>query len=192
MSERLGMRPTTLMGILVVAGIGIGAMLSSILPDLPGWGSGSNLGMPGGDTAKTGSDPQDKQEKTATSQVESKAPPAVSPSHTEVHPIGNEPDASGTTDQAEYEPQPTVYVVVNGRDYLLRKGPEDRSSQKPATLQDVVAAAKLATGDENGVRVRIFETKTARTTATNALLDHLAEANIPRDVIRHRDEPLNE
>jgi len=183
MSERQGMRPTTLAGFLVVAGIGIGALLSSILPDLPfGIGTGwMGLGNRSG-TTKSESDTKsetDDKTKSNESPIEELPPATQKTSETGVGSV-------------EIQAPPVIYVLIHGRDYLLRNGPEDKVSQRPAKLDEVIEAARQTTGDENGIRVRIYQTVSAKTLALNALLEQLEAAEIPRGAIRAPDAPLDE
>lgn len=154
------MKTVRVMGVLVVAGIGIGALLNAWLPDLNfGLGSGG-LGFPS--TAQPAAQPTGIDE----------APPA-------------EPVAE------ELAAVPVVYVLIDGRDYLLRRGAEGQAAYKPATLESVVQAAQSATGDDNGIRIRIEQRTNARELAERALRSRLDDAGIPSDAIRWKDEPVN-
>lgn len=154
-------------GILVVAGIGIGAALSYLLPDFSfGLGSGG-IGIPTGNTdTKTepkvvGIDAPPAEETPAESAAEPSAAPAV------------------------------IYVLLDGREYLLRRGPEGQAAFQAATLDQVIEAALTATGDDNGIRIRIAQKSSSRETSERALRTKLEEAGIPQDSIRWKDEPVD-
>lgn len=157
------MKTLRLMGVLVVAGIGIGAALSYLLPDLDfGLGSGG-IGLSTGksETQAVGIDAAPPAETATQSTPEPVAPPAV------------------------------VYVLIDGREYLLRPGPEGKAAFKPARLEEVVEAALSATGDDNGIRIRIAQKSSSRELAERALRAKLDEAGVPKDSIRWKDEPVD-
>lgn len=174
------MKTRTVAGLLVVAGIGIGALLNSIMPDLSGIGTGwSGIGN---STAKT----------TSPEIKKSTSKDLPETSEREAENAQTEPTGGvGGAGDAEVSPE-VIYVVISGRDYLIRKDPDDRASQRGASLQQVVTAVQEATGDENGIRVRIRQLTTGRATALRALLDELDRAKIPRSAIRTKDEPVEE
>ncbi|MDB5339349.1 MAG: hypothetical protein JWN70_4968 [Planctomycetaceae bacterium] len=157
------MKTSRVVGVLVLAGIGIGAALSYLLPDLDfGLGAGG-IGLPTG--------------KTETKVVGIEASPL---------------EETETKPEAEPVVPPTVvYVLIDGRDYLLRRGPEGKAAFKPATLDDVIEAAQTATGDDNGIRIRIAQKSSSRELTERALQAKLEEAGVPKDAIRWKDEPVD-
>lgn len=163
------MKTSRMIGVLVLAGIAIGAVLSAILPDFGfGLGSGGGIGNP----------PGLKQEATS--------PVAESGSSvTSTAPID---DVAAATE--EVPPTDVVYVLIDKREYLLRRGPEGKASFKPASLEEVAQAAQAATGDDNGIRVRIAQKSSSRETTERALRAKLEEAGVPGDAIRWKDEPV--
>ena len=154
------MKTLRMMGVLVVAGIGIGALLNAWLPNLDfGLGAGG-LGFPS--TA---------QPETQVVGVDEASP---------VEPVAEEPVAV-----------PVIYVMIDGRDYLLRRGPEGQAAYKPTKLEDVIQAAQSSTGDDNGIRIRVEQRSNARELAERALRARLEDAGIPSDAVRWKDEPVN-
>lgn len=161
------MKTMRVAGVVVVAGIGIGAALSYLFPNMDfGLGSGG-LGWPN-------SQPQ-------TQVVGIEATPAEEA----------EADTKAKL-EAKPEPAPTVvYVLIDGREYLLRNGPEGKAAYQPATLNEVLAAAQSATGDDNGIRVRIEQKSSSRELSERSLRESLESAGIPKDAIRWKDEPVD-
>jgi hypothetical protein len=180
MSERRGMKTSTLAGILVLTGIGIGAFLSSILPEFQfGTGTGwTGIGTPAGKPS-TKTDENGETAAKTVSEEKTETPPETTQTQPEVIPD-------------EVPPPTMVFVVISGRHYFLRSDPDDRVNQKPATLQQVVQAVQEVPGDYNGIRVKIQQLTTAKTTALRTLLDELHKAKIPRSAIRTKDEPVEE
>lgn len=180
MSERRGMKTSTLAGLLVVAGIGIGALLSSILPELPfGIGSGWNgLGNPAGNAAGK------SEEKSVAKQTTEKNSTESNPESAQSGPNSN----SG----GSQPPPEVVHVVVIGRSYFIRNDRDDVASQRQVTLPELVEAVKSATGDENDIRIKIWLKTTAKTTTVNTLMHELEKAQIPRGEIRKIDQPIEQ
>lgn len=72
-----------------------------------------------------------------------------------------------------------VRVLIDDRQYLLRDDKQDT----PITLQKLISLIKKAPGDDDGVRVRIYQNMNARISAEEQLKDALTEANIPETAV---------
>lgn len=66
-------------------------------------------------------------------------------------------------------------VVIKDRSYFLREGAADT----PVTLEKLVELVTASPGDEDGVRVRVYQTESARVTAGVRLRDALKAADVP-------------
>jgi hypothetical protein len=166
------MRKGRLVGALVLTGVAIGGLLSYLLPEFNfGLGSGGGLGNP----------PAQKAETTPVSDNEKPggAPETVA-----------ETPAETETVQQPAAPTDVIYVLIDGKNYLLRQGPEGKVPYKPATLDEIVGAAQAATGDETGIRVRVAQKSTSREITERTLRSKLEEAGIPSDSVRWPDIPL--
>ena len=151
----------------MVVGIGIGAALSYFWPNLDfGLGSGG-FGLPTGlpQTQVTGIEATPADDAESQTKVKLEAEPVPAPS--------------------------VVYVMIDGRDYLLRRGPEGKEPYKPATLNEVLEAAQSATGDDNGIRVRVEQKSSSRELSERSLRESFEAAGIPKDAIRWKDEPVD-
>lgn len=160
------MKTFRIVGVLVAAGIGIGALLSAYLPDF-NFGLGANgIGLPmGAEPAKpktVGIDELPATDAEADAEAKSAAPPPK-----------------------------LVSVLIDDRAYLLRRGPEGKAAYKPANLDEVIQAAQSATGDNLGIRIRIEQKSSSRELTERALRTALREAGIPNDAIRWKDEPVD-
>ncbi len=82
-----------------------------------------------------------------------------------------------------------VTVVVDDPDYRLTNT-SDIADAKPASLSEVAQAASLTQGDGQGIRVRIYKTKTARAGTLKDLELRLIEIGLNRDSIQVKDEFL--
>ncbi len=113
---------------------------------------------------------------------------AASPS-TSNQPIAPESELVGdaavvSSTEAPATPEaPLVAVVISGSEYWLSTtGDETKTDLAP--LVDVARAALLATGDRQGIRVRIFRKKDATAGAMLDLSSKLDDAGIPSESIQ--------
>lgn len=78
---------------------------------------------------------------------------------------------------------PRVAVVISGNEYLLSTAGNEKDAIL-SSLEEVIQAVQAATGDRDGIRIRIFRTKDATAGAKDDLLAKLAEASIPLKAIQ--------
>lgn len=83
-----------------------------------------------------------------------------------------------------------VEVLIDDRDFYLRRGAGEGAEWVKANGDSVVSYAKQAAGDSAGVRVRIFRKPTARASAEETLIEALgvagltsAEIDVPEKLI---------
>lgn len=76
-----------------------------------------------------------------------------------------------------------VEVLIDGREFFLRRGDGEEGEWVKANGDSVVSYAKQATGDSTGVRVRIFRKPTARASAEETLVEALGLAGISSNEI---------
>lgn len=147
------LRKRNILGAALVAGIGLGIYLGK-LPFL-GFGMGDGSGKhTNGKTDSTSGDSET---------------------------TGNEPAMVSTVSEGEL---PTavpdvVKVLIDERDFLLRKSNED----VPISLGNLIHLIKLAPGDGDGVRLRIYERSSARVSAEEKLKQALLDANVPDSAV---------
>ncbi|NQV27394.1 MAG: hypothetical protein HQ518_23850 [Rhodopirellula sp.] len=157
------MRPKTrtIAGGLVIVGVVLGSFMSGLLP---GFGSGSGVG--------------------AQISVSGDATSASKPKSDEEMP--SEPAAMEKPAIASVEPAapPTVLETrVDNHDYLVPDN-SDASGVRKVDLDEVVKLAQATTGNDDGIRVRIIRSPSARLTAWITLHDALAKAGLAPDSIR--------
>ena len=151
------MKTRSVVGILLLAGIGIGAFLAKYLPD--SFGIGDGFSGIGNDNTKV----------STTSETESPAVP------------------EGTGSQVGVD---VLVVLIDGHDYLLETGTGDDVVYQPTSLEEIAEQAELATGDKNGVKVRVLRRVSARASAENALKDKLESAGIKSGSVRWHEDPV--
>ncbi|MFT4559172.1 MAG: hypothetical protein ACI8P0_000947 [Planctomycetaceae bacterium] len=146
----------TVVGGLLVVGAVLGTFMSGLLP---GFGSGSGVGAQG---------------------PVNDSPNAVSrDALTEPAPVENPVVA-----KVETAPRPAVLEIrVDNHDYFVA----DNSSEtgvRQVDLDEAVELAQAATGNDDGIRVRIVRSRSARLTAWTTLHDSLIKAELSMDSIR--------
>lgn len=95
---------------------------------------------------------------------------------------GSEPETSQTTPSPSSGELEVVDVLIDDYDYYLRSA-EKSDGLKPVALDEVIELARQATGNEDGIRVRITPRANARYTAQSRLTQRLTEAGLSRDEI---------
>ena len=145
-------RKRNVLGAALVAGIGVGLYLGK----LPGIGNGGNgffgFGVPA-DNKRTDSEGDDKSSDDAISL------PA---------PVESTPADSDAI------PSDVVRIAIDEHKYLV----QSKGKEIPIALSDLVEHVKKATGDVDGIKLKIFEKETARAKAEEDLKAALAEAKI--------------
>lgn len=81
----------------------------------------------------------------------------------------------------------SLRVVIRDRSYFLR----DQETEQPQALSDLVALARSVPGDEDGIKVRVFRSRSARVTAELGLRDALLEADVPESAIFISQDPID-
>ena len=81
---------------------------------------------------------------------------------------------------------PVIKVVIDDRSYFIRSPEGDR----PVEIAEVIALAKAAAGDADGVRVRVYRKGTSRSSAENALQDAFNAAKIGNDAVLWVPTPI--
>ena len=115
-----------------------------------------------------------------------------------------EPTLSGDTDLAGDEAvlastrpatppapaSPLIKVIISGDKYLVSTT-GDEAQAAPADLAEVARAALAATGDGQGIRVRIYRKKDATAGAKLDLFSKLNDAGVPSEAIQDMKEFLD-
>ena len=81
--------------------------------------------------------------------------------------------------ESQKQPLRVVKVVIQDRDYLLRTTDDDGQEQlQPIALAQLVETVRAASGDEDGVRVRIVRRDSSRAAAEELLHQSLLKAGV--------------
>lgn len=158
------LKKRTIAGGLIIIGAVLGTFMSGLLP---GFGSGSGTG-----TLVSGSSPALFQEpasnEPATSRVASAQPAAIADPVT---------------------PVVVLEVRIENHNYLVPD--HSAAGYRQVNLDELVKLAQSTTGNDDGIRVRIVRTKSARLVSWSTLYDALEKSGLPRDSIRMPKELVN-
>ena len=165
-------RKRTILGGTLAVGLIAGIYFSDLLPHM---GSGIGLGTGGDgilgkpDTQNVSVNAGNEAKSAATSKGE-----------------GDPADQSKElkpqrTDEAP--PDDVLTILVEDRHYAVWRKTRKGNGYFPAELEKVVALALKAEPNDDGVRVRIIRSKSARVTAWKALQEGLVQAGVPAEAI---------
>lgn len=157
------MRPKTrtIAGGLIVIGAVLGTMMSGLLP---GFGSGTGIA------------------------VQTSGTPSSSP--TSIPQDEPEPDVQPEPSKVKTAPPPEVLEVrVDDREYLIPD--QNADGFRRAELSEVIELAQSTTGNDDGIRVRIVRSRSARVVAWSTLYESLEESGLERDAIRMPKELID-
>ena len=93
---------------------------------------------------------------------------------------GSQPSTTspGDGDNPASETPDVLTLLVDDDKYLIQWGEDWHADFAPATLEEIVTAAREAPGDENGVRVRLRVTEDAQNGAIDDLESALTDAGL--------------
>lgn len=146
----------TIAGGLLIIGAVFGAFMSGLLP---GFGSGSGIGV-----QSAGSD------STSVLPIDVRQEPA--------------PVDDPVVAKVETSAQSTVLEIrIDNHDYFVR---DDSSATgvRGVNLDEAVKLAQATTGNDDGIRVRILRSQSARLSAWTTLFDSLMRAELSQDSIQ--------
>ena len=149
-------RKRNILGAVLMAGIMAGFYLGDLWK---GFGGGSTMGVGLGDPSSQSSG-KSSEDETAKS---------------ESNTASNKPeDDPKSAAQPVVDVPPVIKVVIDDRSYSIRSADGD----EPVEIPRIVELIKAATGDVDGIRVRIYQKLSSRTSAEIALRDALTAAGI--------------
>jgi hypothetical protein len=152
------LKKRTIAGGLLLVGAVLGTFMSGLLPGF-GSGTGIRAQSAGDDSTRAGQNlPDEKPQESA--------------------PV----ETSPITD-AKVNTPVVLEIRIDNHDYIV---PDDGSATGVRTvdLDEVVKLAQATTGNDDGIRVRILRTGSARLTAWTTLHDSLVKAGLSLDSIR--------
>lgn len=109
--------------------------------------------------------------------------PAVNPesimasSESEIVPVLIQPESSPQKSLAEL-PLQVLDILIDDRSYLVKADSQSREQYRPAEMKEIRKLVGQATGDEDGIRVRVYRTGSARVVPEAVLKDELKKAGL--------------
>ena len=181
--SRLMPRKRTILGGVLVAGIGVGLYLSGKLPHL---GSGFGLGS-GGDSILGKPDVshvavQSSDSPSTLTDDDMDSPPDKTIDQEKSNKI-RKPRASD-----QLPPDDVLTILVEEHHYAVWKKTRGGSGYFPTALPDIVEMALKMPTNPDGLRVRVVYTKAARYPAWHTLQQELLAAGVPAGTIILTDE----
>jgi hypothetical protein len=143
---------------------------------IPKFGAGP-LGLGGANAPAVSESPSEKP--TPASEEKKAEPQAEVPD--ESAPTAAPPGTGGQTPHSK-----VLHVLIDGRQYLVERPADGGLEYQPVPLDEVIKLAQAASGDEDGIRVRINRRGTARATAEIALREKLLAAGLSPESIREQ------
>lgn len=122
-----------------------------------GTGEGTRIGLPVQKTVPT------------TASTPAEPPPQAEPQTQTVATQGDEPSIGEGG---------VVKVLIDDRDYFLRRGTGEDAEWVPADVDAIAGYARQASGDEAGVRVRIFRKPAAKALPEHELIEALRAVGV--------------
>lgn len=167
---------------------GVGAAvvvgLAWLFSNLPNWNLG---GIGSNDGARIGLPTDTSVSETESGETKTVSPPA----QTEPMPTGDQ-TVSMLGPEKQVGTNGVVEVLVDGRNYSLRRG-TGADAEWIAAEPDVIASyAKQAKGDETGVRVRVFRRPSALALTEEKLAEELHAAGVTPAEIDFQEQLLKE
>ncbi|QDT93509.1 hypothetical protein [Gimesia algae] len=159
----MGKRPKKLM----YAGGGIlalGIILGQYFGLTPGINSGS------GEAEKT-ADPAEEESRAIMASSES-----------EIIPILIQPEPKQEKSLAEL-PVKVLDILIDDRNYLVKAASQSKDKYRPAEMNEILTLAKQASGDADGIHVRVYRTGSARVVPEDRLKEELGNSGLQPHMI---------
>lgn len=179
------MQKRKIVGGLVAAGAVLGVLISGWLPKFGGSGTGNGTGS--GTVAAITKDKGDPT-KAAPQTDLTKANPTAKPATPSTE---SNSAASRTTTLKAPPKMPVLEVYIKGHSFQI-KDPGGSGENVYIKMEDILKVAKLTTGNEDGVRIRILRYRSAKYMAWAQLTEELGKIGIATDAIRMPKELLED
>jgi len=137
------------------------------------------LGQYFGLTPGINTGPGDGEEKTETVDEESRA--IMASTESDMVPVLIQPEPKQKS-LAEL-PLQVLDILIDDRSYLIKASSQPQDRYRPAEIKEVIQQAKRATGDEDGIRIRVYRKGSARVIPETLLKDELKIAGLAPQMV---------
>ncbi|MCA9014746.1 MAG: hypothetical protein KDA77_05370 [Planctomycetaceae bacterium] len=153
---------------LIYAGGGV-LILGIILGQFFGLTPGINTDSGPGESEKTTRPADDTQAILASSE-------------SDIVPILIEPEPKQDSSQLEV-PLKVLDILIENRSYRIKSAAQSQDRYRPAEIDEIIRLAKQTSGDEDGIRIRVYRKGSARVTPESQLKDELKKAGLSQQMI---------
>jgi hypothetical protein len=80
-------------------------------------------------------------------------------------------------------PLKVLDILIDDRSYLIKAASQSQNRYQPAEIKAVIQQAKRSTGDEDGIRVRVYRKGSARVIPESLLKDELKQAGFSPQMV---------
>jgi len=116
-------------------------------------------------------------EKQPQTDSEESSQTIMASNESDVVPVLIQPEPRKEKSLAEL-PLKTLDILIDDRSYLVKSDSQSREQYHPAELQEIIRLARQATGDEDGIRVRVYRKGSARVVPEAKLKEELKQAGL--------------
>lgn len=111
------------------------------------------------------------------SEPEKSSPSIMASTESEMVPVLIQPEPESKQPLAEL-PLQVLDILIDDRSYLVKADTQPREKYQPADIEQIRKLAQQASGDEDGIRVRIYRTGSARVVPEKTLKEELKKAGL--------------
>jgi hypothetical protein len=119
-------------------------------------------------------------EQTTESADESQS--IMASSESDIVPVLIEPEPKKNKSQLEV-PLRVLDILIEDRSYLIKSATQPEDSYQPAEIDKIIQFAKQTSGDEDGIRIRVYRKGSARVIPESQLKDALKKAGLSQQTI---------
>lgn len=116
-------------------------------------------------------------EEQPESEPEESSPAIMASTESEEVPVLIQPESEKEKSLAEL-PIEVLDILIDDRSYLVKANSQPRGKYQPAEIEQIRTLASRATGDDDGIRVRIYRTGSARVVPEKVLKEELKKAGL--------------
>ncbi|QDV20746.1 hypothetical protein Pan153_54240 [Gimesia panareensis] len=116
-------------------------------------------------------------EDQSESQPEESSSSIMASTESDVVPVLVQPEPKPQKTLAEL-PLQVLDILIDDRSYLVKAESQPREQYQPAEMEQILKLVARATGDEDGIKVRVYRTGSARVVPEKVLKEELKKAGL--------------
>lgn len=103
-------------------------------------------------------------------------------SESEIIPVLIQPEPKQEKSLAEIRLK-VLDILIDDRSYLVKAASQPKDKYRPADINEILTLAKQASGDEDGIHVRVYRTGSARVVPEASLKEGLGKSGLQPQMI---------